>query len=102
METSSYGEGGTGLTGQIFNNTSIIEGSQTVLVSDVHRIKSRSYMHRHKLHVNHPVCNLWRKIEVKEIMEVMKLMVEGWEGNKRKHSVNTHTQHGKITSVGIR
>ena len=41
-------------------------------------------MHRHKLHVNHPGFNLWGNIEVKEIMEVMKLMVEGEEGDKRK------------------
>ena len=61
-----------------------MKGSQTVLVSDVHCIRSCAYMHRHKLHVNHPGCNLWGNIEVKEIMEVMKLMVEGEEGDDRK------------------
>ena len=102
METSSYGEGAAEIKGQIFNNTTIMKGSQTVLVIDVHCIRYRAYMHKHKLHVNHPGCNLCGNIELKEIMELMNLMVEGEEGDERKHSVNTHTQHGKITSVGIR
>ena len=83
-ETSSYSEAGAGLTGQIFNKTGIMKGSQTFLVSDSHRIRSREYRHIHKLHVNHPGCNLWGNIELKEIMEVMKLMVEGDEGGERK------------------
>ena len=58
LETSSYGEGGTGLTGQNFSNNIIMKGSQTVLVSDVHCIRSCAYMHRKKLHVSHPGCNL--------------------------------------------
>ena len=41
-------------------------------------------MHRHKLHVNHPGCNIRGNIEVKGIMEAMKLMVEGGEGDERK------------------
>ena len=61
-----------------------MKGNQTVLVSDVHRIRYRAYRHRHRLHVKHPGFNLWVNIEVKEIMEVMKLMVEGWEGDERK------------------
>ena len=61
-----------------------MKGSHTVLVSDVHCIMSCAYMHRHKLYVNHPGCNLWGKIEVKKIMEAMKLMVEGEEGDERK------------------
>ena len=101
-EPESYSGVGDGLTGQIFNKTGIMKISQTVLVSDVHRIMYRAYRHRHKLHVNHPGCNFWRNIEVKEIMEVINLMVEREEGDKRKYYVNTHTQHGNITSVGIR
>ena len=61
-----------------------MKDSHKVLVSDFHRIRSRAYMHRHKLHVNHPGCNLWENIEVKGIMEVMKLMVEGEEGGEKK------------------
>ena len=90
------------LIGEVFNNTSIMKDSQTVLVSDVYCIRSCAYMHIQKLYVNHPDCNLWGNIEVKEIMELMKLVVEGEEGGERKHSVNTHTQHMKIISVGIR
>ena len=35
-------------------------------------------------------------------MQLLKLMAEGEEGDERKYSANTHTQHGIITSVGIR
>ena len=76
-ETSSYDEAGAGITGKFFNKAGIMKASQTVLVSEAHRIKSREYSHRHKFHVNHPGCNVWVNIEVKEIMEVMKLMEEG-------------------------
>ena len=61
-----------------------MKASQTVLVSEAHRIRSREYSHRHKFHVNHPGCNLSGNIEVKEIMEVMKLIVEGDEGDERQ------------------
>ena len=84
METINYGEGGTGITGQNFNKPCIMKGNQTVLVSDFHCIRSYAYSHRHKFHVNHPGCNLWRNIEVKEIMELTKLVVEGDEGDQRK------------------
>ena len=67
-----------------FNNTGTMKGNQTVLVSDTHRIRSSEYRHRHRLHVKHPGFNLWGNIEVKEIMEVMKLMVEGEDGYERK------------------
>ena len=61
-----------------------MKGSQTVLVSGVHHIRYCAYRHRQKLYVNHPGFNSWGKIEMKEIMEVMKLMVEGEEGHERK------------------
>ena len=31
-----------------------MKGAQTVLVSDIHRIRPYAYRHRHKLHVKYP------------------------------------------------
>ena len=85
-ETASYGVPGDGITGQIYNKPGIAKGVQKVLVSYVPHIRLCAYRHRHKLNVKPTGCNLWEKIDVKEIMEVTKLMVEGEEGNKRKIS----------------
>ena len=79
-----------------------MKGGRTALASGVHHIRSRAYRKRNKLHVKPTGWNIWGNIEVKEIMQVLKLMVEGEEGDKIKYSVNTHTQHGTMTSVGIR
>ena len=38
-ETAIYGETGAGITFQIANNPVITKGGQTVLVSDIHRIR---------------------------------------------------------------
>ena len=67
-ETASYGEVGAGLIGIVFNKTGSMKGDQSVLVSDVHHIRYCAYRHIHKLHVNHPGCNLWGNIELKVIM----------------------------------
>ena len=82
--TASYGEAGAGITGLIDNKTGITNGGQKVLVSDIHSVRMCAYSHRHKLHMNPPECNVWGKIEVKEIMEGMKLMAEGEGGGERK------------------
>ena len=74
---------GAGLTCRIANKSGLTKGGQTVLVSDAHHVRLFAYMHRHKLNVKPPGWNVWGKIEVKEIMEVVKLMVEGEEGGKR-------------------
>ena len=75
---------------------------QTVLDRDVHCISMRAYRNRQNFHVKPPGWNLLGKIWVKEIMEVVKLVVEGEEGNERKIFREHHTQHGKIKSLGIR
>ena len=75
---------GVGITGQIFNKSRITKGCQTVLVRDVHHIRPHAYRHRHKFHLNNPRWNAWDKIEVKKIMEVMKLMAEEEERDERK------------------
>ena len=100
--TYSSAEAGSVLTGRIANNPGLTKCGQTVLVSDVHHIRPHAYKHRHKLHVKPPGYNVWGKVEFKEIMEAMKLMVEGEDMTREKYSVNTHTQNGKITSVGVR
>ena len=89
------------LTGRISNKLGTKKGGQTVLVSDVHLIRPRAYWHIHKLHVKSPGWNVWVKIELKEIIEVLKLMVEGDEWDERMFYVNTHTQNVTITPVGI-
>ena len=62
---------------RISNKPGITKGYQTDLLSDVQCIMICSYRHRYKLNVKPYGWNLWGKIEVKEIMEVMNLMVEG-------------------------
>ena len=57
---------------------------QTVPVSELHQIRLHEYRHRHKFHVKPHGWNAWGKIEMREIMEVMKLMVEGEEGDEKK------------------
>ena len=49
-----------------------------------------------------PGWYVWVKIKANEIMEVLKMMAEGEEVGEMKFYMNTHTQYGKITSVGIR
>ena len=44
--TSIYGEGGAGITGQITNKPVVTKGGHTVLVSDVHRIRTHIYRQR--------------------------------------------------------
>ena len=75
--TDSYGEAGAGITGQISKNHGLTKGDQTVLVSDIHCVSLRVYRNRQNLHVNPPRWNVWSNIEVKEIVEVLKLMVGG-------------------------
>ena len=47
---AGYGEAGSRITGQIMNKPGISKGGQVIIISDANRIRTRSYMHRHKLH----------------------------------------------------
>ena len=48
-----YGESNTGLLKRLGQTKpGITRGMQTVMVFDVHRIRPRAYLHRHKLHLN--------------------------------------------------
>ena len=53
------------LTGRISNKPGIMEGGDTVLDSDDHRIRTCAYRQRIMLHVKPPGWNVWGKIEVK-------------------------------------
>ena len=73
-----------GITNQISNKPGIIKCGQIVPVNGIHHIRMDAYRHRQKLLVKPPGWNVWNNIEVKEIVEVMKLMAEGKEGEERK------------------
>jgi hypothetical protein len=45
-----FGESGTGIVGQILCKPGISKGGQTIIISDVHRLRPRAYVHRHKCH----------------------------------------------------
>ncbi|MGL5935917.1 MAG: hypothetical protein ACRCZI_09885, partial [Cetobacterium sp.] len=45
-----FGESGTGVVGQILGKPGISKGGQTVIISDVDRLRPRAYVHRHKVH----------------------------------------------------
>ena len=45
-----FGEAGSGVLGQILGKPGITKGGQTVICSDVDRIRPRAYVHRHKCH----------------------------------------------------
>lgn len=61
MDETSYafngwGEAGTGLIGLVMGKPNITRGGQACLISDVHRVRPRAYLHRHKLHTKHYNC----------------------------------------------
>lgn len=73
--TGSFGEPGAGLTGRIKGKPGVSKGGQTVMVSDVHRIRPRAYMHRHKLHAKPTGWTAMGMIEARTIMEKLSEMV---------------------------
>ena len=79
METASYGGAGAGIKGLTTNKPGLMKDVQNVMVSDVHRSRTLAYRHIKHVHVNSPGWNVLCKIEVKEIMDTIKLIVEGEE-----------------------
>ena len=102
MATTIYGEVGAGITCRILNKTGLTKGYQTVLISDVHCVRLSEYRYRENLHVKPPGWNVRVNTKAKEIMEVMKLMVEGEEGEERQILCEHPHSTWEITSVGIR
>ena len=65
-----WGEKGTGLIGLVMGKPGITRGGKTCLLSDVHRIRPRGYIHRHKLHQKtfncagpHEVLLVWQRMQ---------------------------------------
>ena len=48
--TASPGEAGAGVTYRVPNKPGVSKVWQTVIISDSHQVRTRAYMHRHKLH----------------------------------------------------
>jgi hypothetical protein len=72
-----FGEAGSGLIGRILNKPGVTKGGQIVMISDVHRIRPRAYMHRHKLHVKPPGWTQQGPYEVKSLLETLNGLVQG-------------------------
>ena len=53
---NGWGEAGTRLIGLVLGKPNITRGGQLCLMSDVHQIRPRAHVHRHKLHVKHYNC----------------------------------------------
>jgi hypothetical protein len=77
-----YGEQGSGLWSKLLNKP-FTKGGQTVLVSDVHRVRPRAYSHRHKLHTIPEYAKDWSAaqgpLEAARIATMIKPMVVGQE-----------------------
>ena len=60
-----------------------MKGGQTVLVSDVHRVQQRAYLHHHKLHKDEDFL-IMAQIEVRKIVDKLDKMVVGAKGDQPK------------------
>ena len=72
-----FAETGTGISSRILGKPGITKGGQTVIVSDIHRIRPRAYVHHHKLHEKEPGWTTEGPNEVKMIMAQILPMVVG-------------------------
>jgi hypothetical protein len=70
-----YGEPGSGLVSWILGKPGITKGGQTVIISDVDRLRPRAYIHRHKKHEKPRGWNKQGPFEVKCILEDVTNMV---------------------------
>jgi hypothetical protein len=73
-----YGEPGSGLVSRIMGKPGVTKGGQTVIISDVDRLRPRSYIHRHKKHERPRGWNKQGPFEVKEILADVQQMVRGY------------------------
>ncbi len=72
-----FGEPGSGIIGRILNKPGVTKGGQIVMISDVHRVRPRAYMHRHKLHAKPQGWTQQGPFEVKSLLETLNGLVEG-------------------------
>ena len=82
--TVSPGEAGAGVTYQVHNKPGLSKGGQTVIISDSHLVRIRSYMHRHNLHDRPVGWGAMRPIECRQMLEAIKPMVDGEPGLTKK------------------
>jgi hypothetical protein len=91
-----YGETGTGLWGRLLNKP-FTKGGQTVLISDVHRIRPRAYTHRHKCWVQPEFTKPWGKaqgpLEVVRIAELIMPMTDGFPDQPGVKKIFKETPH---------
>jgi len=76
---ASYAEPGSGVIKRGLEKPGGSRGGQTVIVSDVERVRIRAYLHRHKLHTKHfsiEGCN-----EIKMIADKLLAMLSSAEDN---------------------
>jgi uncharacterized membrane protein len=72
-----FGEAGSGVVGQILGKPGISKGGQTVIISDVDRIRPRAYIHwQHKMH-KYPYPQKGPS-EVRMIYEDLELLMKEW------------------------
>ena len=88
-----FGEAGSGLIGRILNKPGVTKGGQIVMISDVHRIRPRAYMHRHKLHVKPPGWTQQGPFEVKSLLETLNGIVEGEPGANGRRQIFKKKPH---------
>lgn len=79
-----FGESGSGLVGRIVGKPGVTKGGQIVLVSDVHRIRPRAYIHRHTCYEKPPGWTVMGQLEVRMLMEKIGSMVLGEDSTKKK------------------
>ena len=84
---ASYAEPGSGVIRRGLEKPGGSRGGQTVIISDVERVRIRAYMHRHKLHERHfgiEGCN-----EVKMIVDCLSNMLITEDNDNTNNTNNT-------------
>ena len=83
--TGLYGEKGSGIVGRVVGKPGVSKGGQIVMISDVHRVQPRAYVHCHKLNKDSNFT-ISGNLEVKMICDKLKKLVDGTEGHSKKYS----------------
>ena len=81
--TTSYGEAGSVLTQKVNNKPVVTKGVQPVLLRDVNYTRPCVYMHIHRLHRKPSGWGSMGKIQVKNLMEDLKPMIQVKGGDKK-------------------
>jgi hypothetical protein len=76
-----YGKPGSGLVSRILGKPGITKGGQTVIISDLDRLRPQAYIHRHKKHEKPRGWTKQGPFEVKCILDDVKNMVHGVDGH---------------------